>query len=287
MRSVSQTVYETITSTILTALRKGVVPWRKPWHVQSNTPVNVVSNKAYRGINVFLLGLSEFRDHRWLTLKQVNDLGGRVITGQRATMVVFWKHWEPKEPDPNASTKRIPILRYYHVFNVEQCDGLKVPSLHQAQPLRENERIERADILVRHMPDPPTIREQGSSAWYRPADDMVQVPPLSAFESVDSFYATLFHELGHATGHEKRLNRAGVTGEIRFGSTDYSKEELVAELTAAFCCATVSLDNSLVGDSASYINGWLNALRSDPKAVVIAAAQAQKAADFIRGVTYH
>jgi len=282
----SQSVYEVITSTILTALKKGVVPWRKPWHVQSNAPVNAVSNKAYRGVNVFLLGLSECRDHRWLTLKQAGDLGGRVISGQKATLVVFWKHWEPKEADPDASSKRIPILRYYHVFNVEQCEGLTLPSLHKAKPLKEHERIERADLLVRHMPDPPTIREQGNSAWYRPSDDLVQVPPLASFDSADGFYGTLFHELGHATGHQKRLNRNGVTGEIRFGSSEYSKEELVAELTAAFCCATVSLDNSLIGDAASYINGWLKALKNDPKAIVIAAAQAQRAADYIRGVTY-
>lgn len=282
----SQNVYETITSTIMTALKQGVVPWRKPWHVQSNAPVNAVSNKSYRGVNVFLLGLSQFRDHRWLTLKQAGDLGGRVREGQRATLVVFWKHWEPKEPDPDASSRRIPILRYYHVFNVEQCEGLTLPSLHAAKPLQEHERIERADLLVRHMPDPPTIREQGNSAWYRPSDDLVQIPPLASFESADGFYGTLFHELGHATGHHKRLNRNGVTGEIRFESSDYSKEELVAELTAAFCCATVSLDNSLIGDAASYINGWLKALQNDPKAVVIAAAQAQKAADYIRGVTY-
>lgn len=282
----SLNVYETITSTIMTALKKGVVPWRKPWHVQSHAPVNAVSNKAYRGVNVFLLGLSKFRDHRWLTLKQAGDLGGRVRAGQKATMVVFWKHWEPKELDPDASSKRIPILRYYHVFNVEQCEGLTLSSLHEAKPLKEHERIERADLLVRHMPDPPTIREQGNSAWYRPSDDLVQIPPLASFESADGFYGTLFHELGHATGHHKRLNRNGVTGEIRFGSSDYSKEELVAELTAAFCCATVSLDNSFIGDAASYINGWLKALQNDPKAVVIAAAQAQKAADYIRGVTY-
>lgn len=285
----SQTIYETITSTIMTALKKGVVPWRKPWNVQSSFAVNAVSNKAYRGVNVFLLGLSSFTDHRWLTLKQAAELGGRVGQGQKATMVVFWKQWEPKEPDTesdNGSQKRIPILRYYNVFNVEQCEGLSVPPLYVPAPLTENQRIERADLLAKAMPHPPTVREGGSSAWYKPADDLVQIPPIRTFESADSYYATLFHELGHATGHEKRLNRSGVTGEIRFGSGDYSKEELVAELTSAFCCATVCLDNSLISDSASYINGWLKALRNDPKAVVIAAAQAQRAADFIRGVTY-
>lgn len=285
----SQTIYETVTSTIMTALKKGVVPWRKPWNVQSSSAVNAVSNKAYRGVNVFLLGLSSFTDHRWLTLKQAADLGGRVVQGQKATMVVFWKHWEPKEPDTEAdhgSRKRIPILRYYSVFNVEQCAGLNVPALYIPVPLNENQRIERADLLVKSMPDPPSIKEGGRAAWYKPADDLVQIPPIRSFDSADSYYATLFHELGHATGHERRLNRSGVMGEIRFGSGEYSKEELVAEMTSAFCCATVSLDNSLMADSASYIGGWLSVLRNDPKAVVIAAAQAQKAADHIRGVTY-
>ena len=283
----SQTIYEMVTSTVMTALKNGVVPWRKPWNVQSAVPVNAISDKGYRGVNVFLLGLTTYSDHRWLTLKQATSLGGKVIPGQKATTVIFWKQWEPSPSDPDESTKkRIPILRYYNVFNVEQCAGLNVPALYTPVPLNENQRIERADLLVKSMPDPPSIKEGGRAAWYKPADDLVQIPPIRSFDSADSYYATLFHELGHATGHQRRLNRSGVMGEIRFGSGEYSKEELVAEMTSAFCCATISLNNSLMADSASYINGWLSVLRNDPKAVVIAAAQAQKAADHIRGVTY-
>lgn len=238
---------------------------------------------------MFLLGLGPYSDHRWLTAKQASDLGGKVIPDQKATTVIFWKHWQPppNETVPEtAPAKRVPLLRYYNVFNVEQCAGLSISTLYRPEPLNENQRIGLADLLVQGMPNPPTIREQGSAAWYKPSTDLVQTPPLSAFETADSFYATLFHELGHATGHEKRLNRAGVMGEVRFGSGEYSKEELVAELASAFCCATVSLDNSLIQDSASYLQGWLRVLRNDPKAMVIAAAQAQKAADYIRGVTY-
>ena len=205
--------------------------------------------------------------------------------GEKSTMVVFWKHWEPPSESDEAR-KRIPVLCYFHVFNIEQCEGLDVPELYRPQPLNESQRIERAELLVQSMPNPPSISEGGQSAWYRPSDDHVQMPPLSTFESSDSYYATLMHELGHSTGHESRLNRKEVTGDIRFGSGDYSKEELVAELTSAFCCATVGLDNSLLDNAASYINGWLKVLKGDPKAVVIAAAQAQKAADCIRGVTY-
>jgi antirestriction protein ArdC len=273
----------------MNALKDGVVPWRKPWNVQASMPINVISNKGYRGINMFLLGLAPYTDHRWLTLKQAGELGGRIIKGQKATMVIFWKHWQPKndqEAEQTEARKRVPILRYYNVFNVEQCEGLSIPELYCPPPLKENQRIERAELLLQSMPDPPTIQEYGTSAWYRPIEDTIQIPPLKTFDSADSYYSTLFHELGHASGHEKRLNRSGVTGQILFGSGEYSKEELVAELTSAFCCATVSLDNSLIRNAASYIDGWLSVLRNDPKAVVIAAAQAQKAADLIRGVTY-
>jgi len=112
------------------------------------------------------------------------------------------------------------------------------------------------------------------------------VPPLRAFEAADHYYATLFHELGHATGHVTRLGRPGVSEAVKFGSGIYSHEELVAELTSAFCCATLGLDNTLIEDSASYIDGWLKVLRADPKAVVIAATQAQRACDYIKGITY-
>lgn len=281
-------LYEQVTSSILSSLRRGVVPWRKPWSTAASIPVNAVSGRAYRGVNVFLLALAPYTDHRWLTFKQVKEKGGSVRKGERSTLVVLWKFPEPKageEPEPTETKRPSPLLRYFSVFNAEQCEGLDLPEIHRSFE-REHQRIERAELLVRSMPDPPTITESGNAAWYRPSDDHVNVPPLKRFSSADSYYATLLHELGHATGHERRLNRTGVVGEILFGSGEYSKEELVAELTSAFCCATVSLDNDLLEDSAAYIDGWLKVLKCDPKAMVIAAAQAQKAADYIRGVVH-
>lgn len=282
-------LYESVTNTILEALKRGVVPWRKPWNASASLPVNIVSGKPYRGVNVFLLAMSPYTDHRWLTYKQALEKGGRVRPGEKSTMVVFWKRWEPKpEPDDQDESPRphAPLLRYFNVFNAEQCEGLDLPEIPHPERLADHQRIARADLLVDSMPTKPTIREGGRAAWYRPMDDLVNIPEIGKFESPDLYYATLFHELAHATGHEKRLNRKGVTETIQFGSGEYSKEELVAELTSAFCCATLSLDNSLIEDSASYIDGWLSVLKGDSKAVVIAAAQAQRAADFIRGVTY-
>ncbi len=281
------TVYEIVTNTILTALDRGVVPWRKPWNTGGALPENAISRKTYRGVNILLLSMSPYVDHRWLTFKQVEERGGRVKPGERSTVVVFWKQWQPPDGEDAEEPKKrqIPLLRYFQVFNAEQCEGLGLPALYAPVAEQPNQRIARAEVLVDSMPNPPQIRE-GKSAWYRPSDDLVQIPPLRTFASADSYYGTLFHELAHSTGHAHRLNRAGVAEVAQFGSGEYSKEELVAELTSAFCCATVALDNSVIEDAASYIQGWLTILKADPKAVVIAAAQAQKAADYIRGVTY-
>lgn len=285
----STAIYDMVTKTIIECLEKGVVPWKKPWHQLQSVPVNAITNRPYRGVNTFLLSIHPYTDHRWLTFKQAQELNGAIKPGEKATTVVFWKRWKPNVPDEKQEkgvSREVPLLRYFKVFNAEQCVGLSLAELHHSAEYKEHERIERAELLVKHMPNPPTIREGGNTAWYRPSDDHVQIPELKIFRTPDAYYATLFHELGHATGHESRLNRSGVTGTILFGSGEYSKEELVAELTSAFCSATVSLDDRLIGDSASYINGWLSVLKSDPKAVVIAAAQAQRAADHIRGVIY-
>ena len=278
-------LYSSVTQTILDALERGVVPWRKPWRSFNALPVNAITSRPYRGINAFLLGISHYSDHRWLTFRQVSDQGGSVRKGEKASLAVFWKLWEPNDSDSNedesSSPKRIPVLRHYHLFNAEQCAGLSLPELFEPVEADLPQRIVRAELIVSGMQNPPTVAEGGNSAWYRPSSDHVQVPKLEAFRTPDCYYATLFHELGHATGHRDRLNRKGVTGTIQFGSGDYSQEELVAELTSAFLCAKAGLDNSLIVDSASYIVGWLDVLNNDRKAVVYAAAQAQKAADYI------
>lgn len=276
-------LYQSVTDTIIQALERGVVPWRKPWDATNPFPVNAISNRPYRGVNVFLLGLSPFTDHRWLTMKQANEKGGRIRKGEKASTAIFWKIWDTENPDQETGELRklsVPLLRQYRVFNAEQCDGLELSPVHIAKE-REHQRLERAELIVKGMQNPPSIQECGSSAWYNPSKDLVQIPALGEFQVSDLYYSTLFHELGHATGHESRLNRKGVMGHIRFGSGEYSQEELVAELTSAFCSATAGLNTSLIEDTASYIQGWLSVLKGDEKSLVIAAAQAQRAADRI------
>lgn len=248
-------------------------------------PLNLLTNKPYRGVNPWLLNSTAFADHRWLTFRQATELGANVRSGEKSTMVVFWKFPERKSETDEGEEKQYPVLRYYNVFNVEQIEGLKIADA--VRPiLSAKDRVKRADSIIESMPMPPFLEERGTEAWYNPGQDLVRIPPLALFDSVDGYYRTKFHEFVHATGHESRLNRSGVMGSIHFGSEGYSREELVAEFGSAFCCATAGLDNSKIDDSASYIGGWLRALKADPKALVVAAAQGQKAADYIRGVSY-
>lgn len=290
----SGSVYEDVTAAVVRALEGGTVPWRKPWGEAAGLPRNAASGRAYRGVNLLLLGISPYADNRWLTFRQALGLGGSVRKGERATPVVFWTRWTPGGPEPEppedggpgVAPREVPVLRRYSVFNAEQCEGLGIPPLYIPKALPEHRRIERAELLARSMPDPPLFRESGSSAWYSVAEDLVQVPPLAAFRSPDAYYATRFHEMGHATGHAKRLARSDLTGGAGYGAREYGREELVAELASAFCCAVLGLDNSLLENSAAYVASWLSLFRDDPKVLVVAAARAQRAADLIRGVLY-
>ncbi|MBS1702843.1 MAG: DUF1738 domain-containing protein [Armatimonadetes bacterium] len=286
--AVSPKLYELVTQKIVDSLKEGVVPWRKPWRARRSLPCNAVTSKPYRGVNLLLLGLTPYEDHRWLTFRQATELGGKVRKGEKSAMVVFWKHWQKeKEVEGSDKPKRtsIPVLKYHSVFNAEQCEGLALAPILGAGSVSDEDRIRGAEALICSMPNPPFIEERGDQAFYLPTEDIVRIPKISRFDTVDQYYATTFHELGHSTGHKKRLNRKGVMGRIHFGSEDYGREELVAELTSSFCCASVGLDNTLPA-SASYIDSWLKSLERDPKAVVVAAAQAQKAADYIRGLEY-
>jgi antirestriction protein ArdC len=277
----SRNVYEIVTRQLLDLLERGTCPWRKPWQsVSAGLPMNAVSKREYRGANTWLLGSAPYSDNRWVSFKQARELGGSVLKGERASVAVFWKIIDAKE-DPASSGEgngRIPLLRFYNVFNVEQCEGLDLPSV---VPSVRHSRIQGAESLVRAMPQRPAITESGTQAWYMPSADRVNVPPLACFSDADSYYATLLHELGHSTGHEKRLSRKEVKEVARFGSADYSIEELVAELASAYLCAELGLDTSLIENAAAYLKGWIGALNHDPRLFVTAAGRAQRAADFI------
>ena len=275
------TVYEIITERILAQLEAGTVPWRKPWNGQAGMPKNLVSGKQYRGINVFLLHSLGYDSPWFVTFKQAKESGGSIRRGEKGCPVVFWKWPTQAEKEAKAAEGKeaFPIVRYYTVFNVQQCDGIEVPAIDV--PEREHEPLEAAERIVDEMPQRPTIKHDYTGASYSPTDDKVRMPKPERFEVGEGYYATLFHELTHATGHSSRLDRKLDTKRAAFGSDNYSREELVAEMGSAFLCGSVGILDAQVEQSASYIEGWLKSLRNDRRLVVMAAAQAQKAADYI------
>lgn len=278
-------VYEIVTEEILARLEKGEIPWIKPW-TGGGYPKNLVSKKEYRGINVFMLAASCYTSPYWLSYKQCQDLGGQVRKGEKSTLVVFWKQLPIKEEGSNGeiTEKSLPFLRYYRVFNVDQCDGLKLPDEGISNP--DFQPIDACEDVVNGMPKKPLVNHREARAYYHPSEDFVNMPPKESFTKEEYYYSVLFHELGHSTGHEKRLARKAQGDWSAFGGEKYSKEELVAEMTAAFLCGHCKIERETIDNSVAYIQSWSKKLKEDKKMVVLAAAQAQKAADYIRGITF-
>jgi len=272
--------YDRITERIVALLEQGTVPWHKPWHVTTALPRNLVTKRPYRGINTFLLMSMAYESPNWLTFRQAVQLGGSVKKNEKSCPVVFWKPMEVKDQE-SGETERIPFLRLYHVFNVAQCEGLK------SVPAKDEPGFaagKPAEIVAR-MAEPPTIRHGMREPYYSPQQDLVGLPEKRHFHSENEYYSTLFHELVHSTGHEKRLRRQSIMERNGFGTDPYCKEELVAELGNSFLCGHAGILERTIDNSASYLKGWLAKLKDDRTLIVYAAAQAQKAADFILGQT--
>jgi antirestriction protein ArdC len=273
--------YERITDRITALLEQGTVPWHKTWKARTGLPRNFVSQKPYRGINVFLLIAMSYESPLWLTFRQVSRLGGSVRKGEKACPVIFWKQ-TTFEDKASGEQKKKRLLRFYHVFNMAQCDGLKNCTAPVETP--ENGICKPEDIVTQ-MPQPPLVKHGMTHAYYSPREDCVGLPARERFERTEDYYSTLFHELVHSTGHEKRLKRSTLTESAGFGSNPYCKEELIAEMGAAFLCGQAEIAERTIDNSAAYLKGWLEQLRQDKMLIVQAAAQAQKAADFILGRT--
>jgi antirestriction protein ArdC len=271
------TPYDVITDRICALLEKGVVPWRKPW--TATDAANGVSRKPYRGINWLILNSAGYANPYWLTYRQAQAAGGNVRKGEHGWPCVFWK-WLEVEDEKTGDPKRIPFLRYYTIFNVEQCEGLDVAQFIPPAAQREHTPIQAAERIAQAMPKRPDVKPSQRAA-YHPLEDYVTMPAPETFRDGESYYAVLFHELTHSTGHESRLGRLKDTALAAFGSHDYSKEELVAEMGATFLCHEAGISQATEGNSVAYIQGWLGRLRNDPRMVVFASALAQKAADFI------
>lgn len=283
------TVYQIITERIVKLLAAGVIPWLKPWDTTQGPPRNFVTKKYYRGINVFLLSNQPFKSPYWMSFLQISGLGGSVKAGAKATPVIFWKLLNRGDAplglnadgDEQVGLNTIPLLRYYSVFNVEQTNGISVPE----EEIRNFNPIQDCEQIISAMPNRPAIQHDGDKAYYHPKNDFVNMPAPESFIAPEDYYSAIYHELTHSTGHESRLSRPGIVDLQPLGAKSYSKEELVAEMGAAFLCATAGIENKTIDNSAAYIASWLKRLEDDNKLVVHAAAQAQRAADYILGHT--
>lgn len=279
-------LYQTVTDRIVAALEQGAPPWVRPWStIPEAIPMNAQSRRPYRGINFALLSLEAsahgYSVNRWLTYRKALELGGQVRRGERGTTVVFWQlrrvgvtaETFPDDGDtPSLADKVYPLLRAYTVFNVAQVDGLPASYLACTAVVWEPEAKAEELLLM----SGAEIRHGGAKAFYRPSTDEIQLPPRAAFAGASGYYNVALHELTHWTGHDSRCNRQLVG---RFGDAAYAAEELIAEMGAAYLCARCGLDGEL--RHAGYVASWLKVLRSDKRAIFTAAAQAQRAADYV------
>ncbi len=283
-------VYDIITDRIMEQLNKGVVPWRKPWS-SAGMPRNGISQKEYNGINPMLLSCTGFYNPNWFSFNQARQIGGTVKKGEKGTPIIFWKKSSYKTPDgeqaegEKGKTKSFLILRYYTVFNYEQCENM--PEKYAVKkPDQENGNPEgciNAARIMKEYQDKNNLKvlHHEQRAFYSPALDIINMPDPLSFDNAVNYCTTLLHEATHSTGHSKRLNRPGIQ-HVNFGSETYSFEELVAEMGASFLSGHAGIFQEDVKDqAASYIKGWLRALNDDKTMVIKAAAQAQKASDYI------
>ena len=282
-------MHREITDKILAQLKTGVAPWRKPWSQRvgahgSVMPRNATTGRFYSGCNILLLWSQAETNGwgpRWLTFKQAKEAGGTVRKGERGQVVIFVKRIIVDDKKNPGEKKGIGFLRAYTVFNVAQCEGLSdtvmgIGEARQHAPVNPDGRDADLDAFI--AATEIKVRERGSRACYSPAVDAIDMPSFEAFKGAHAFYATLFHEIGHATGHPSRLDR-NLTG--KFGDRSYAAEELIAELTSAFVCAEWGID---MGEApASYVDHWVSLLSEKETAIVTAAAAASKAVEWLRG----
>lgn len=267
-------------------------PWRQPIRSAGGdpSPRNLRTDKTYRGVNYWLLLLRSwergYERPLWLTFRQAKERDAEVRKGEKGTRVIFWKQYEkPSEQKPDDEKSVVQVIKHYTVFNVAQVDGLELDPLPDltAHPF---DPIANAEKILAGYAGGPEVEHTGNRAAYLPGKDRVVIAEPGRFETPEAYYATLFHELTHSTGHSSRLDR-GIDEKLApFGSSDYSKEELVAEMGAAYLCAVAGISQPTIDQSAAYLEGWLGRFQEDKKLIVQAAGQAQRAADRILGVVF-
>lgn len=287
LKPTKRDVYTIVTEKIIELLEKGTVPWRRPWK-DGGLPRNLISGRQYRGINLLLLSFLGYEHNLFLTYNQLQKLGGKVKKGEHSHMITYWNFIDQnvdqgETSDEHYSTKKKAILKYYYVLNIAQCEGIPRHMIELETEVQQLTEIPDCAKILALMPNRPEIRHEEQRAYYNPLYDFVNLPKFDSFESAESYYATAFHELIHATGHQSRLNRKDLLKMAEFGSEPYSHEELVAEIGSCYLLSMAGIDTE-IEKSAAYIRGWLDRLKNDVRLIVSAASQAQKAAEYVLGM---
>lgn len=273
-------VYQVVTDKIIAELEQGRIPWEKPWTGAGNGAWNRVTGKPYSYINQLLLG----KPGEWLTYKQATEAGGKVRKGEKASVCVFWKQIPVEDED--GKTKLVPMLRYYNVFHIDQCEGIEQKHHKEDEdgnavefdPIEEAEEV-LSNYLTREGIKLENVK--GDKACYRPSHDDIILPRRDQFAQAEEYYSTAYHEATHSTGHKDRLNRIKST---HFGSGEYSREELVAEMGSAMSLNRLGIETKhSLRNSVAYIQSWLSVLKEDNRAVVYASSRAEKAVKLIFG----
>lgn len=272
-------IYEMVTDRIIEQLEKGYIPWQKPWTGVHDGAYNKISNKPYSLLNQMLLS----KTGEYASFKQWTELGGHIRKGEKAEIVTFWKiqQIEEENEDGEKIIKQLPLLRYYNVFHISQVEGVEPKSidLNELQPIEEAERIKTEYMQREHI---KILEKVTDRAFYSPSLDYIQIPCKEQYQNIEEFYSTLFHEMTHSTGHKVRLDREDVKDCMYFGSENYSKEELCAELGSAFLINKLGIASSKsFSNSTAYIQSWLRVLKNDKKFIISASSRAEKAVKYI------
>lgn len=270
-------IYAAVTDRIIAQMEQGQIPWQKPW-ISTGKAISHATGKSYSLLNQMLLG----RPGEYLTFKQCTEAGGRVKKGEKASMVVFWK-WIEQEDEDTGETREVPFLRYYNVFHIDQCEGINAKFTTETSFPDSAAIAEAAQEIIHdyiNREGVKLIHREGDRAFYRPSTDEIVLPLRKQFVSTAEYYSTVYHELAHSSGHPSRLNR--LNSAAFFGTEEYSKEELCAEISACALLNHCSLESSTsFRNNAAYIQNWLGVLKNDKRFIVSAAGKAEKAVNLI------
>ena len=276
-------LYQIVTDQIIASLERGVIPWQRPW-AEAGIPANLLSKRQYRGINLWLLLLLNYDRNLFLTWDQIKQSGGSVNKGEKGHIVVYWQQTKrPSETDAD-KVKLVPLLRYYKIYNITQCRDIPEHLIPKGDAtIKEFIPKMECESIIQTMTDAPVIEHKQQQAYYNITTDVINMPKKKSFKTVDSYYSTLFHELVHSTGAEKRLGRKTLMDMVPFGTPSYAMEELIAEMGSAYLCRFAGILPNEIENTVAYLDNWLGVFKKDKRFLITASGQAQKAVDMVLG----